>query len=191
MAFFHKHRYSKLEDQKSSSSKPPLPFYFYLILGLFITISTNLVTFFATAGTIKSTNPFAPRTLKYTCGNSTTEARALGCSYDPLAGGWLPKECPAHFTEEYLAAAPIEGSFYRDFNRTIPIPTWEEISEVEGLYFATYKQHIVHCGYSIMRLHKLIENGEPLDSSMIPFGHTRVSRHLICSRNSSSFSKDT
>jgi hypothetical protein len=44
------------------------------------------------------------------CGGLTTnEAEALGCSYDPLAGCWLHKECPHDFTDEFALAFECFG----------------------------------------------------------------------------------
>jgi hypothetical protein len=56
----------------------------------------------------------------YTCGNSTTEATALGCKYDTLASAWLPEPCrDDELTAEFDRAGP-GGSwkYYSDENLT-------------------------------------------------------------------------
>jgi hypothetical protein len=41
-----------------------------------------------------------------TCGNSSSEALSLGCSFDQLMWAWHPKQCPHYANDEYLNAEP-------------------------------------------------------------------------------------
>lgn len=44
-----------------------------------------------------------PPPLKFSCGNSTAEAIAKGCTWDALSSHWLHPECPHDFSAEFLA----------------------------------------------------------------------------------------
>jgi hypothetical protein len=52
----------------------------------------------------------SPKTRLLTCGNTTTEARALGCKFDPLTVAWIPAPCMNHqVTDEFMAEYPWEA----------------------------------------------------------------------------------
>lgn len=77
------------------------------------------------------------------CGNSTQEAKSLGCQYDVLLNHWVPAPCIDHdFLEEYMD----DNSWvsYADEALTQPIPTIEEMSERE-FYYTSLRDHINHC----------------------------------------------
>lgn len=77
------------------------------------------------------------------CGNSTQEAKSLGCQYDVLLNHWVPAPCIDHdFLEEYMDDNSWVG--YIDEALTQPISTVEEMSESE-FYFTSLRDHINHC----------------------------------------------
>jgi len=97
------------------------------------------------------------------CGKFKDEAIALGCSFDPLALGWLPSSCPRYMTEEFL-----------NFSETQSVP-WSYWSDVEGekgtllsevemsaaeWYWTTNGEHLTHCVFVILRFYTATNNGE-------------------------------
>ena len=78
-----------------------------------------------------------------TCGNSTQEARALGCKYDVLLNNWVPAQCvDKEFVQEYQDDRSW-GAF-ADENLTQKLTTIDEMSERET-YYTSVRDHINHC----------------------------------------------
>ena len=76
------------------------------------------------------------------CGQSTAEAKSLGCRYDILSNHWIPAPCMDQAAvEEYQS----DGSWFgfTDENRTdmIDIATMSEMD----FYYTSERDHIVHC----------------------------------------------
>jgi hypothetical protein len=98
------------------------------------------------------------------CGNTTAEARALGCSYDLLSATWWPAACEDQSTarefEEWLRSPKRvrPWPFYRDKNGTQHLETLEELSEMAGKdIWTTQEFHTGHCMLWWKRLHKSME----------------------------------
>ncbi|KAI3331421.1 hypothetical protein HD806DRAFT_477309 [Xylariaceae sp. AK1471] len=98
------------------------------------------------------------------CGNTTAEARALGCSYDLLSATWWPAACQDQTTakefEDWLHSPKRvrPWPFYRDPEGTQHIETLEELSEMAGKdIWTTQEFHTGHCMLWWKRLHKSME----------------------------------
>ncbi|KAJ6187465.1 hypothetical protein N7519_002373 [Penicillium mononematosum] len=95
----------------------------------------------------------APR-VRYSCGNSTKEAEALGCAYDPLAGCWLHKECPHDFTDEFAHfnnGKPFV--YFYDEAATQQMKDYTELGNNPDFYWTAVREHLVHCLYLLRRGH--------------------------------------
>lgn len=53
----------------------------------------------------------------------------------------------------------------------MPIAAWEELSTTP-VYYVTYNLHLSHCIWSILRLHKALDNGVIPDPILWSFDHT-------------------
>lgn len=98
------------------------------------------------------------------CGNSTTEARALGCTYDLLSTTWWPAACQDQSTskefEEWLRSPQRirPWPFFHDKEGTQPILTLEDLAESAGTdIWTTQEFHTGHCMLWWKRLHKSME----------------------------------
>ncbi|KAH7323275.1 hypothetical protein B0I35DRAFT_407649 [Stachybotrys elegans] len=98
------------------------------------------------------------------CGNTTAEARALGCSYDLLSATWWPAACQDQSTakefEDWLRAPERvrPWPFFYDKEGTRHIETLEEMSEMAGKdIWTTQEFHAGHCILWWKRLHKSME----------------------------------
>jgi hypothetical protein len=103
------------------------------------------------------------------CGNSTTEAKALGCIYDTLGGYWIPEPC---FDNETTTAYHTSGQSiaYSEKDGTERLPL-EAMGEV--LYWTTNHDHLKHCAYMWQRQHKLFMNGGlRMDPMTMSYKHT-------------------
>ncbi|CCU74671.1 unnamed protein product [Blumeria hordei] len=98
------------------------------------------------------------------CGNSTTEAKALGCQYDVLLNSWVPEPClERDFVDEYLD--DDSWTAYRDEALTQPIPTIEEMSEIE-LYYTSLRDHMNHCAMMWKRQFWVLYKEKPAIDTM-------------------------
>ncbi|KAJ5550394.1 hypothetical protein N7535_001665 [Penicillium sp. DV-2018c] len=115
--------------------------------------------------------PPAPR-VRYSCGNSTEEARKLGCAYDPLAGCWLHKECPNDYTHEFAHfnnGKPFV--YYYDEAGTRQMKDYTEVGDNPGHYWTATREHLVHCLYLLRRGHDVHMRGDRLDNMLGDLEH--------------------
>ncbi|EXF78031.1 hypothetical protein CFIO01_04377 [Colletotrichum fioriniae PJ7] len=91
------------------------------------------------------------------CGNSSSEAQALGCHFDVLSFCWVPEECfDRELTDKFRNAGP--WVFYTDQNKTASVTEEQFGSDTQPVYL-TNRLHKTHCAYNILRFHKaLTEN---------------------------------
>ncbi|KAJ5863901.1 uncharacterized protein N7529_005817 [Penicillium soppii] len=115
--------------------------------------------------------PTTPR-ITYSCGNSTTEAEARGCAYDPLAGCWLHKECPRDFTHEFATfnhGKPFV--YYYDEGMTRQMKDYDEVGRNPDRYWTSIREHLVHCLYLLRRGHEVHMRGDRLDTMLGDLEH--------------------
>lgn len=97
----------------------------------------------------------------YHCGNTTAEAKSLGCEFDVLSNAWMPKQCldvetAAEFREWLLSKdrrpyGPFP--FFADSNGHQRIPDEETLSEqTDQFVWRTEEQHFGHCIFLMQRL---------------------------------------
>lgn len=139
---------------------------------IFSTFVASLVTFLVTRQMYLTASPME-MPIKH-CGNSTTEARSLGCTFDPLAISWLPAECPRDMTEEFLEfpGPDVKWHYWLDKEGNQEVKDYNTLSEMEW-YWSTNREHMTHCAFMIMRLHRVIERGGRPDTLSMDFHHTR------------------
>ncbi|KAJ5774137.1 hypothetical protein N7457_009033 [Penicillium paradoxum] len=115
--------------------------------------------------------PPTPR-IRYSCGNSTEEARKLGCTYDPLAGCWLHEECPHDFTHEFAHfhnGKPFV--YFYDEEATKPMKDYTEVGDNPDFYWTEVREHLVHCLYLLRRGHDVHMRGDRLDNMLGDLEH--------------------
>jgi hypothetical protein len=108
------------------------------------------------------------------CGNSTAEARALGCTYDPLSVVWIPEPCfDKEMTEAYQKAGNWIGSNDWQGIEMLDLEAMSERVAPSG-YFTSARDHVVHCAYSWLRQHRgYLRGGLYLDDDSLDFSHTQ------------------
>ncbi|XWX02310.1 hypothetical protein V2A60_010347 [Cordyceps javanica] len=121
---------------------------------------------------------FPTKTLS--CGNSTAEARALGCQFDSLSFLWVPAPC---FDEEMNHAYQTKVNWhgYNDAEGREMLDL-EAMSErvMPFRYFTTAREHAVHCAYMWQRQHKgYLQGGLYLDDNSVSFHHTRHCSEIL------------
>jgi hypothetical protein len=120
----------------------------------------------SSAATILPIFQHYPPKLGLTCGNSTTQAIALDCIFDPLTVSWLPRGCPTDATEEFVkASGGPKWRYYYDSEGKHEIVGYEPLSEmVDVHYYSTSREHAQHCAYMMMRFFHVLKRGGRLDS---------------------------
>lgn len=100
------------------------------------------------------------------CGSSSSEAEALGCTYDPLTACWLHNDCPRDGTEEYLAwRGGNHVQYWYDREATERIPDLDTMAQNNGEYYwSNAYDHLVHCAFMLVRSHNVLASGRRLDS---------------------------
>lgn len=101
------------------------------------------------------------------CGNSTAEARALGCKYDSLAAAWLPAHCrDDELTAEFERSGPgPEGqwTYWRDGGHTDEVGL-EEIAQMaddtSARFHMTGHWHVIHCIFYWRKEHRARVGGK-------------------------------
>ncbi|KAE8141620.1 hypothetical protein BDV38DRAFT_278974 [Aspergillus pseudotamarii] len=117
--------------------------------------------------------PTASRT-RLSCGNSTDEAESLGCTYDPLSACWLHQECPHDYVKEFTEfnnGKPF--IYYYDQEMTRQMKDYDEVGRnVNGFYWTSNREHLVHCLYLLRRAHDVHMRGDRLDTMLADQEHT-------------------
>ncbi len=140
----------------------------YILTFLYTTVFWWLLLSFQTDQTTETT-----RTEILHCGNSTSEARSLGCLYDPLTALWMPEPCiDWDAIEAYKRAVNWHG--YRDTQGSERLSI-EEMSEIvePAFYYTTAREHVVHCALMWQKQHKgFAQGGLYMDDSSLNYRHT-------------------
>ena len=109
------------------------------------------------------------------CGhnNNITEARALGCLFDPASWIWVQPACyRSELISDFLNRTELH------FYRTNSLRPEDEIPREEwmrGDYTRVYgglDYHVAHCTFNYRKIHTAYLNHEPLDSSAGAMSHS-------------------
>ena len=128
-----------------------------------------------------------PRTELH-CGNTTEEARSLGCEFDLLSYSWTPKQCFDRETalefKEWLLSPdrfPRSWPFFEDRNNSQWVPDEAALSErVHILSYAPNEEHFGHCVFMMRRLHRINSGGAGRANSRIKrYKHTEHCTNTI------------
>jgi hypothetical protein len=95
------------------------------------------------------------------CGKNTTEAKALGCRYDPFAAAWLPERCR---DDELIDEFEREGDnpdggwlYWADGKRKQSL-TVDEVAALadtpDERFYATQRWHVMHCLFYWRKEHR-------------------------------------
>ena len=105
------------------------------------------------------------------CGNSTAEAKALGCRYDILLNHWVPSQC---WDQEMIDEYQDDDSWtaYYDEALTQPIKTIDEMGDRDH-YWTSARDHINHCAMMWKKqFWVMFEDRSAMDSLVAGPGHT-------------------
>ncbi|KAG6039349.1 hypothetical protein E4U41_002849 [Claviceps citrina] len=128
----------------------------------------------------------AARTTSCSCGNSTAQARALGCKYDSLAAAWLPPHCrDDELTAEFDRSGPGKDgawTYWRDRERTREISLAElaEMGDDRSFrFYMTGRWHVVHCIFYWRKEHRARLTGRVVEPRSDGEGHIKHCGRVI------------
>ncbi|KAG5926710.1 hypothetical protein E4U42_003011 [Claviceps africana] len=134
--------------------------------------------------------PVANPPASCSCGNSTAQARALGCKYDSLAAAWLPPHCrDDDLTAEFERSGPGRDgrwTYWRDPAHTHEIGL-DELAEMGDnrtfRFYMTRRWHVVHCMFYWRKEHRARFNGKRVEPRSDNEGHINHCSKVILGRN--------
>jgi hypothetical protein len=109
-----------------------------------------------------------------TCGRTSTEARLLGCQYEPMLRSWIPRDCyspePA---DEYHPFDDREWFFDKALTRRMLGKDLNKLRNGDDITAYTKTFHDEHCLYAWRKLHLAVEKRLKLvDSKTMSLHHT-------------------
>jgi hypothetical protein len=88
------------------------------------------------------------------CGSSITDAKALGCHFDPIAAAWVRSECfDKDLVDEFNHSGPGpngEWDYYTDLTGRQRMSA-DEVAALGGThnhFFSTQEWHLAHCTFT-------------------------------------------
>ncbi|KAK3056479.1 hypothetical protein LTR09_002986 [Extremus antarcticus] len=123
------------------------------------------------------------------CGTSPSEARRLGCQFDPMEYSWLPPPCyDAELVEDYLRLLERKTlNFYaKPDNDSVAniVPLAEILAGEHHTVYMTWDQHQEHCAYMFRKLHGALDAGGPVDGYIWAYKHTQHCLVILFDRSS-------
>lgn len=115
--------------------------------------------------------PTTPSYVSPSCGETSAEARANGCQYEPMMRGWIPDDC---FTPEPAAEyAPFDDRlWFYDENLTLPMSP-DVLRNGDDVTAWTKTFHDEHCLYAWRKLALAVDRRLPLvDSKTMNLHHS-------------------
>lgn len=108
------------------------------------------------------------------CGNSSAEARAAGCHYEPMQRSWIPHAC--YFNEpsgDYDPFSDRKWFFDANLTQQITGDDLRKLREGDDLNAYTHFFHNEHCVYCWRKLAIAVERQLPMiDSKTADFHHS-------------------
>ena len=113
---------------------------------------------------------FRRETVWTNCGNSPSEARTRGCSFDILSHAWQTKECYDHETSEAFRQAG-DWEYYLDRDAKYLLSE-AMVMEGETDVWTRQSMHYVHCTYMWRQMHRAFTVLNHIDTHLNNWNHT-------------------
>ncbi|KAF4632091.1 hypothetical protein G7Y89_g6026 [Cudoniella acicularis] len=109
-----------------------------------------------------------------TCGNSSSEALSLGCSFDQLMWAWYPKQCPHYANDQYLVAEPENPwKFYiNPYTKEVASDDdWTRMLNNEVQLYGERREHLTHCVFMYLSVGQIIRDGGRYTPKQVDYEH--------------------
>ncbi|KAK2028387.1 hypothetical protein LX32DRAFT_720487 [Colletotrichum zoysiae] len=147
----------------------------YIILGILLAATCILFGYVVHLNTCGSSccsslsfpmihEPPVSNTMELHCGNTSTEARELGCVFDLLTNNWMPKYCADPVTDDEYRTWVLDPrrslgpwAFFHDDKAQNQVASEEALSNLVGSHiYTTTENHLAHCIFLARRMHRLV-----------------------------------
>ncbi|KAI0127133.1 hypothetical protein BJ170DRAFT_581941 [Xylariales sp. AK1849] len=150
-----------------------------IILPISLVISFISVGVLAARTMHDDTSKYARASL---CGNSSSEALAIGCSFDHLTRSWYPPNCP-HYTNNLFRTAEPKNPFryYESLESTEPINDDDlfRLIESQGGVWVEKREHLTHCVYMLLAQAQIVRDGVNPVPILVQYGHLEHCASLV------------
>lgn len=145
----------------------------------------------ATNGQLLNDGDGGSSTGSQNCGNSSDEARALGCQFDVMSFTWSQPSCfDNKLMDNFLSLKNWTWWHNPNDNIAEPVPFNEVSLGQHSLLYVTWEYHITHCTFMWKKMHHAIMSGRPLDSYVNDFKHTLHCEQTLLDREISLVARD-
>ncbi|PTB62197.1 hypothetical protein BBK36DRAFT_1144990 [Trichoderma citrinoviride] len=133
---------------------------------------------------VPTMTPKPPSGSELHCGNSSTEARVMGCVFDLLTNNWMPKYCADPITDAEYREWVLDPSrqlgawaFYHDEQGQKQVASEEALSDLVGAHiYTTTENHLAHCAFLARRMHRLVTG------DIAAVAHNTLAHTLHCTK---------
>ena len=164
----------------------------FACMSMIVAVLLPLIVYFSRVSTVSGARN--PLPISYTpkpfnnihqpisrCGNSSSEARALGCHFDVMSFSWLPMPCyDEQLVEDFLARK--EWKYYqqpRSGGVENEVPMKDVFAANHQELYVTWEFHKAHCVYMLRKLHRAVVAGNPVDGYIGNYMHTKHCTELL------------
>jgi len=189
------HTYTRLESAppaspssapRSAPSRPKTGRYWrFIAFGTFTSLLA--ISFFVAATTQPrptQQDDFTSLTKPHRCGNSSDDARALGCHFDIMSFTWSHPRCfDKKLMDEFLSLKNWTWWDETDQNDGKPVPFKEVSLGQHTRLYVSWEYHITHCTFMWKKMHRAVLAGRPLDSYVGRIEHTMHCTKTLLERN--------
>ncbi|KAL6909221.1 hypothetical protein GGI43DRAFT_394879 [Trichoderma evansii] len=130
---------------------------------------------------VHESSPTKTNSKLHPCGNSSAQARQLGCRFDQLTWSWLPPNCPSYASDEFMEAAEAPWVFYEDLEATKVAEgeVWEQVLDGELGVFGERREHVTHCIFMFLGLAQILRDKTVYHDKYGDYEHSRHCAYLL------------
>jgi hypothetical protein len=109
------------------------------------------------------------------CGNSSAQARELGCSFNQLTWTWLPPNCPSYANDLFMSTEERPWVYWEDLGQTRVVEgdVWEQVLNGELRIFGERREHVTHCIFLLLTYAQIIRDGTPYFEKLAQYEHAK------------------
>jgi hypothetical protein len=132
-------------------------------------------------GDVHVTSPTKASDRVHHCGNSSAQARELGCKFHQLTWSWLPPECPSYANELFMNAPDRPWVYYEDIEAKAVVDeaSWEEVLNGERKVFVQQREHSTHCVFMLLSIAQIVRDRTSYHEKMVKYEHMEHCAYML------------
>ncbi|KAA8647076.1 uncharacterized protein ATNIH1004_005759 [Aspergillus tanneri] len=105
------------------------------------------------------------------CGNSSSEAMSLGCTFDHLTWSWYPPNCPHYANDEFIHAEHWKYYFDPQGRREAVGKEFYKALDTGVDLYTERREHTSHCVFLFLSLGQIIRDATPYPPILVQYEH--------------------